>query len=402
VNKLLIHKNIKKHPLNSWIQNKAIVFLLLSLFILFPIPSLADLVKPALTEINVDASGQIKIELRASIEALLTGINGRYKNTKDAPNAAAYDSLRAMQSEQLAVSFDPFKKELLQKIKLTNQSGKRVNLAISKVKIPERGYTKVPRISVIYLKGELPPGSESLQWYYPLKFGDNAVRLRQIDKQKGIWNWSDWEWIRTDKKSQPLLLNKIAIKKPFFSVVKNYIELGYVHIFPRGMDHILFILALFLFSAKLKPLFLQVTMFTIAHTITLGLSVIGIISLPANIVQPLIALSIAYAGFENIFVKELHKSRLLLVFMFGLLHGIGFATALNDFGMEKNSFLTSLISFNIGVELGQLSIIFIAFFGMAILFQKRPWYRIRVLIPASLLIGLTGLYWTVDRLEWLS
>lgn len=379
-----------------------LTLLLFSLFILLPNVAFSDLVKPALVEINVEANGKIEIEIRASIEALLTGINGQYKNTKDSPNAADYDALRALQSEQLAPSFEQFKRTFLQKITLSNQANKKIKLNINKVKIPERGYTKVPRISVIHLKGELPPNSESLTWYYPSSFGDNAVRLRQIDKQKGIWNWSDWEWIRKDKASEPLLLNKIAIKKPFFTVVKSYVNLGFIHIFPRGMDHILFILALFLFSSKLKPLLLQVTMFTIAHTITLGFSVIGIISLPANIVQPLIALSIAYAGFENVFSKQLHKSRLLLVFAFGLLHGIGFASALNDFGMQKDAFLTSLISFNVGVELGQLAIILSAFLGMAIWFQKRPWYRVRVLIPASLLIGVTGLYWTIDRLEWLS
>jgi hypothetical protein len=378
------------------------VFILLFL-LLFPVNSMADLVKPALIEINVEANGNITIEARASIEALLTGINGRYKNTKDAPNAAEYDNFRAMQSEQLAIPFEAFKYKFEQQVKLTNQTGRLIPLQITKVDIPERGYIKVPRISIITLTAKLPPNSQSLQWYYPLSFGDNAVRLRQIDKEKGVWHWSEWQWIRKDIPSSAFFLNKIEQRRPVLEVVKNYIELGFVHIFPRGMDHILFILALFFFSARLRPLLLQVTMFTLAHTLTLGLSVNGIISLPVTIVQPLIALSIAYAGFENIFAnvfdKELHKSRLLLVFAFGLLHGIGFASALSDFGMPKDAFFTALISFNIGVELGQLCIIFVAFFALSLWFHQRPWYRIRIIIPASLLIGLIGLYWTFDRLQ---
>ena len=330
---------------------------------------------------------------------MLTGINGRYKNTKDAPNASQYDALRKLQSEALAVPFESFKKTFIERVKLSNQDGKVIPLTITKVEIPERGYVKVPRISVITLTGKLPPNSHALQWYYPLSFGDNAVRLRQIDKEKGLWHWSEWQWIRKDIPSDAFSLDKIEIKKPILTVIKNYIELGFVHIFPRGMDHILFILALFFFSTKLKPLLLQVTMFTVAHTITLGLSVNGIISLPANIVQPLIAFSIAYAGFENIFAKKLHNSRLLLVFAFGLLHGIGFASALGDFGMPKDAFFTALISFNIGVELGQLGIIFMTFFGLSLWFKQRPWYKTRVVIPASLLIGVTGLYWTLDRLQ---
>jgi len=374
-------------------------FFFLYLLLLLPLNSMADLVKPALIEINVDASGAINIEARASIEALLTGINGRYKNTKDAPNASQYDALRKLQSEALAVPFESFKKTFIERVKLSNQDGKVIPLTITKVEIPERGYVKVPRISVITLTGKLPPNSHALQWYYPLSFGDNAVRLRQIDKEKGLWHWSEWQWIRKDIPSDAFSLDKIEIKKPILTVIKNYIELGFVHIFPRGMDHILFILALFFFSTKLKPLLLQVTMFTVAHTITLGLSVNGIISLPANIVQPLIAFSIAYAGFENIFAKKLHNSRLLLVFAFGLLHGIGFASALGDFGMPKDAFFTALISFNIGVELGQLGIIFMTFFGLSLWFKQRPWYKTRVVIPASLLIGVTGLYWTLDRLQ---
>lgn len=359
---------------------------------------MADTVKPALIEIKVTAEGQLEIEIRASIEALLTGINGKYKNTKDAPNADEYDVLRKLQSDELGVAFEQFTEEFLNIIYLRDNHQQDLTLKLLKVDIPEPGYTKVPRISVIKLSGMVDSSTESLQWYYPFKFGDNAVRLSQIDEANKKWHWSEWQWLRNDEPSTSFSLTEIVMKRPVYHVIAEYIVIGFEHIIPKGLDHILFILGLFLLSAQLKPLLLQVTMFTIAHTITLGLAMNGMISLPANIVEPLIAISIAYVGLENIFAKSLHRHRLLLVFGFGLLHGLGFASVLADFGMPDDAFITALISFNIGVEIGQLAIIFIAFITIAWWFGRRPWYRNWVTIPCSLTISIVALYWTAERL----
>ena len=268
------------------------------------------MVKPALIEINVNKQGEINIEIRASIEALLTGINGKYKNTKDAPNADEYDVLRKMPDNELRVEFEKFKTNFLDSVRLITNDGDKIALAISKIKIPEPGYTKVPRISVISLKGSVDTSAESLTWYYPMAFGDNAVRLRQVDKAKEKYHWSEWQWLRKDETSEPLSLTEIVAQKPISQTIMNYIVLGYEHIIPKGLDHILFILGLFLFSLAIKPLLWQVTMFTVAHTITLGLAMNGVITLPANVVEPLIALSIAYIGIENVFARKLQKSRL--------------------------------------------------------------------------------------------
>lgn len=175
---------------------------------------------------------------------------------------------------------------------------------------------------------------------------------------------------------------------------------GFDHIIPKGLDHILFILGIFLLSTKLKPLAWQATMFTLAHSITLSLSMFNVISLPASIVEPLIALSIAYIGFENIFAHKLKSSRLALVFAFGLLHGMGFASVLADFGMPESAYATALISFNLGVELGQLAILTAAYFGITVWFKNKQHFHNYVTIPGSVLIGITGLYWTWDRFSW--
>ena len=358
----------------------------------------ADVVKPALIEINVNKQGQINVEIRASIEALLTGINGKYKNTKDAPNAAEYDVLRKMQDTELRVEFNKFKTKFLESVRLIDADGDKVELTVKKVKIPEPGYTKVPRISVINLNGKVDISAQSLSWYYPMAFGDNAVRLRQVDEVKQKYHWSEWQWLRDDKPSNALSLTEVVARTPIYKTVANYIVYGFEHILPKGLDHILFILGLFLFSTRLKPLLWQVTMFTVAHTITLGLAMNGIISLVPNIVEPLIALSIAYVGVENVFSKKLHGSRLFLVFGFGLLHGLGFASVLADFGMPDDAFATALISFNIGVELGQLTIIAAAFLLVGYWFGKRSWYKQRITNPASIIIAVVALYWFVERL----
>ena len=368
------------------------------LLILLPKFTYADVVKPALIEITVNKQGDVTVEVRASIEALLTGINGRYKNTQDAPNADEYDRLRRMTPQQLMPEFKKFEATFLSKIKLVDNKNRTIPLHIKQVKIPPRGYVKVPRISLITLSGKLDLSAQFVRWYYPLSFGDHAIRLRQVDKAKQKFHWSDWQWLRTDKFSEPLSLTEIITHKPLYKTIGNYIDLGYKHILPKGMDHILFIFGLFLFSASIRPLLWQVTMFTIAHTITLGLAMNGIFDLPERIVQPLIALSIVYVGVENIFNHGLQKSRLILVFAFGLLHGLGFASMLADFGMPDDAFATALISFNIGVELGQLSILLIAFLLIGIWFGKREWYKTLVINPASIVIALIAFYWFLDRL----
>ncbi len=362
-------------------------------------PAIGDIVKPALVEISVFSDGHYRAEIRASIEALLTGINSRYKDTREAPTAEEYDRLRALEAPELREAFRPFEARMLESLKL-HLDGAPSRPTISEVDIPVPGYTKVPRISLIVLEGAIPQGTRELTWYYPNAFGDNAVRVRQVDLEQEQWHWSAWQWIREDRGSEPFSLTEVFSPPGILDVISEYLGAGFDHIMPLGLDHILFVLGLFLFSTRMRPLLWQVTMFTIAHSITLGMAMTGLIELPARIVEPLIALSIAYVGVENIWHKRLHNSRLILVFVFGLLHGLGFASMLSDFGMPPNAFATALISFNVGVEIGQLSVIALAYLAVGLWFGKKPWYRQAVVVPGSLLITLVGLYWTWERLSF--
>ena len=177
-----------------------------------------------------------------------------------------------------------------------------------------------------------------------------------------------------------------------------YLKLGYKHIIPLGADHILFVLSLFLLSPKLKPVLLQATAFTVAHSITLGLAMYNLISPVAAIIEPVIALSIVYVALENIFSPRLKSSRIGIVFLFGLVHGMGFAGALGELGLPQNAYLSSLVMFNVGVELGQLTVILAAFFLFGKWFGQKSYYRKAIVVPLSVLITIIAAYWTVQRI----
>ena len=176
----------------------------------------------------------------------------------------------------------------------------------------------------------------------------------------------------------------------------QFLWLGFLHILPKGADHILFVIGLFFLGLRWRPLLTQTTAFTIAHTTTLGLSAYGIVSLPARVVEPLIALSIAYVAIENMVRPKLTPVRVAVVFLFGLLHGLGFASSLSEVPMPRDQFFTALLAFNFGVDFGQLAVIALAFLAVG-WWRNRAWYRTRVVIPACTSIACVSLFWTVQR-----
>ena len=177
---------------------------------------------------------------------------------------------------------------------------------------------------------------------------------------------------------------------------RRFVMLGVTHILPWGIDHVLFVLGLALLSPRLGPLLAQVTAFTAAHTLTLALSSYGVVRLSPAVVEPLIALSIVYVAVENVVSPKLRASRIVLVFAFGLLHGLGFAGVLGDIGLPVGRQLTALLGFIVGVELGQLAVIAMA--AVAVGLWVRLGGRREALVRwASVLIAAFGLFWFVQR-----
>lgn len=172
--------------------------------------------------------------------------------------------------------------------------------------------------------------------------------------------------------------------------MKQYLWLGMEHLF-TGIDHILFLLALLFGARSIKQILIVVTSFTVAHSITLFLSCLQIIVLPSRLVESIIALSIVYVAIQNLVLKK-SRHNAWLAFGFGLVHGMGFAGTLSEMRLDIGQFIPSLLTFNAGIELGQLIIVLIMF---PTLFYMR---KVNWLIPAiSVIISLVGLFWFVER-----
>lgn len=181
-------------------------------------------------------------------------------------------------------------------------------------------------------------------------------------------------------------------------LIMEYLRLGFLHVIPMGFDHVLFILGIFLLHTHWKPIIIQCSVFTLAHSVTLAFCASGFIVPNSKWVEIFIAFSILCIALENLFYRNVQYWRLAIIFGFGLIHGMGFASAIQETGLPQNYFWPSLIAFNLGVELAQLSIILIAWFCFAKWINDKSWYRRRVILPSSVSIGLIALYWMVERI----
>ncbi len=183
-----------------------------------------------------------------------------------------------------------------------------------------------------------------------------------------------------------------------FEIIKQYLIIGFTHVIPFGFDHILFILSIFFLNSNIKSVIIQCSVFTFAHSISLGLTAAGYILPNSKIIEPLIALSILFTSIENIVHDKVNSWRLTVIFLFGLIHGMGFASALKEIGTPQTNFLSSLLSFNFGVEFGQITIILLAYFLISKWYINKPWYKLRIVYPISSIIGCIALFWTIQRI----
>ncbi len=351
----------------------------------------AHTIRPAVVTVTFANDASFRLEIRANVEALIARVSPKHADTDESPDAANYNRLRQLAPEKLAESFQPFAGEFVAKIS-ASFDGLRAPLQLERIDIPQAGDIRLARNSLIVLRGTIPARASAFVWRYPEAFGSSVLRLRYADGKT-----AKSYWLKEGTQSPPFVLAKEIVPRSRAEVVVDYSVLGFTHILPLGLDHILFVLGIFLLCLQLGPILWQVTAFTVAHTITLGLSMYGIISLSPTIVEPLIAASIVYVGVENVITGTLKPWRVVVVFLFGLLHGMGFAGVLTEIGLPRSEFVTALIAFNVGVELGQLAVILSAL-ALVGWFRNREWYRRRVVIPASLLISLVGVFWTVQRI----
>lgn len=257
---------------------------------------------------------------------------------------------------------------------------------------PAADATSAP-VATIHLTGDVPAGARAMTWSYGWTFATYAITIRHDTSEQPAT-----QWLEGGDASRPIALHATTPRATGLATAARYLSLGFTHIVPYGLDHVLFVLGLFLLGGGVRTVLWQVSAFTVAHSITLALCMLGVLSAPPAIVEPMIAVSIAYVAIENLLLRELRSWRVALVFAFGLLHGLGFAGALRELGLPPREFLTALVTFNLGVEAGQMTVLAIAFALVGWLRRSPDLYRRRIVVPASLAIACTAIYWTVQRL----
>lgn len=345
--------------------------------------------RPSIASLSVDSQGVLKLELVTNMEAWLAGIEPSLPDTDDSPNSAIYDGFRSLDATALESVLQDREPDIVQLAKVV-AGGAPVKMTLSSVRVLPVDDSELPRDTELTFVGGLPSGAESIVYRVDDTIPNTAVRLFLETSEPRV------QFVKTGRESDELSLDQ-AVERSISAIALEYIELGFIHIIPRGLDHILFIIGLSLISRRLLDLVIQVTAFTVAHSVTLALGLYGVLEFPPSIVEPLIAASIVYVAVENIWHNKVNRSRAVVVFAFGLLHGMGFAGVLADLGLPERDFVVGLLSFNAGVELGQLAVILVAYISVGVWVLRYPWYQSRVAVPMSLLIGVVGCYWFIER-----
>ncbi len=372
-----------------------ILFLSLSLFLSAINVALADVVKPPLSEVTIHSiENRVVVEFNMSIEAVMADIDPKFKNTTESPNSEKYDELRNLEPEVLTKLFLEYEPDFLKSF-VFKINGIEIPIVRDSIDVDIIGYNKRARKTLLKYSADLENWPETLSWNYGEGYGEGAFRYRKFVKDE--YTWEPWFWLKNGKSTGELDLENPQ-PQTLLERGLDFVPIGFDHVVPLGWDHILFIIGMALSSLLWRKLIILVSLFTLAHTITLGMSMYGIVEISSYIIEPLIALSISFVAFENLMKYKSDLVSRIIVFGFGLIHGLGFATMLKDFDMTKENLMSTLIGFNVGVELAQLVIV-VGVVGILLLLKAlkidhRKW----AVIPASILIGTIGLVWGFERI----
>ena len=310
-------------------------------------------------------------------------------NTNEHDDGEYYKKLRKLNKSELTEIFLKNWDSFISLFYISLEDGTKLNnFNFSKVDTENIDNPDVSRLSTVHFFIE-NPGMKSFTFQASTILGE--IIFRQTGVQNGVT-----QYLFTGEKSE--IVSSVAGKPIiWYDTFLEYIPVGFTHILPKGLDHILFVLGLLFLTPKFYPLLLQISIFTLAHTITLAISSLKIITISSKIVEPLIAASIIYIAVENFFNSSLTKNRSITIFFFGLLHGLGFASVLSSFGMPSTNFVWALVGFNIGVEIGQITIIFV-FYAICIYWiNTKNYYTKFISMPGSAIIALIGVFWFFER-----
>ena len=364
--------------------------------------AVAHEVRPAIADLLFDGKGGYAITISLNLEALIAEIGPEHEDTSQSENAHEYDRLRHLSPTDFGAAFDQFGPRLLEGVQL-KADGARLEPHVQAVTIPPVGDTDLARISTIVLGGVLPANADALTWSWDRRFGAIVFRVTGMGEEDATNAGHEKApapvysaYLQDGSESDPMPVVG-AIRKATLDIFAEYLTIGFSHILPKGLDHILFVVGLFLLSTRLHSLLWQITSFTLAHSVTPGLGVFDVLRVSPAIVEPLIAASIVYVCVENIVSDKLQRWRPAIVFGFGLVHGLGFAGVLAEIGLQPGHFIAGLVAFNVGVELGQLAVIAGCFLSVGLWFRRKAFYRSAITNPASLVIAVIGAYWFIER-----
>ena len=336
---------------------------------------------------------RLSISVTFSGEAFLAGLDlSSITDTDDSDQSAAYDALRELSPDALARKVEAEFDRLTGLVTLS-LGGTPVGLDLKTVTVESVADLRLARDTVLVLDAPAPTESQLVTVAWDPALGGLLIRQSGRGSDPAYTDFLMGGGVSTG------FALSTEIVPTIWEVVIKYIHSGIIHIVPAGLDHILFVIGLLAYGLSGRHLVFQVSLFTAAHTLTLGMASVGLIVVSGDIVEPLIALSIAWIGIENIRRKSdrFHPSRAVVVFAFGLLHGLGFASVLSDFGLPAGAFVLGLLSFNVGVEIGQLIIVVPIFLILKAMKPRKDSFRRRFQWPVSAIISGIGLFWVAER-----
>ncbi|WP_293389767.1 HupE/UreJ family protein [Nevskia sp.] len=356
----------------------------------------AHLLNMTRVQVNLGADGSIVVDLSLDL-------------TRAAGGGAAYYQFSRAATPLNDAALAPLLSKLTQAIEVRLDAA-AIPLQVSEVQLPaalpEAEFLSPVAwpMTEIQLRGQLPTnaGNGALQLSFDPTFAFEepiALTLQRPDNGGRMTRWLVAGQLSPLFPLSAASIAAVSEPEPTWQTLARYLRFGFLHIIPRGLDHLLFVVGLYLGTRKLRSLLVLVTTFTVAHSLTLILASFGALRVPASVVEPLIALSIAWIGIENLRAggDRATRSRVLMVFAFGLLHGLGFAAALKELGLPPSNFLGALLSFNVGVELGQLTVIALALL-LTFRWRRHASWRRWIVMPGSLAITLLALIWAGQRL----
>ena len=372
--------------------------------------SVAHEIRPAVADLSImptttqdQALGRLVIIIDFNIEMFLADLDASVvSNTDDAQQGEDYDAYRRLSVAELSSEFSEQWPRFAASL-VGRAGGEALAFQLGGIEVENNLDLSLPRSSKVSIYSSLPDNNSPIEFGWDAKLGPLVLRQQDVTANPDDLYTA---YLAPGSISAPIPRQGPAVQSTQ-AIITDYIKNGFIHIVPKGLDHVLFVLGLFFYAARWQPLLGQVTLFTLAHSLTLFLATNGYIVVSPTVIEPMIAASIIYIAYENIQRQRMNAIRILVIFVFGLLHGLGFASVLSDIMIDDSmpsagdfangKFILSLISFNIGVELGQLAVLAPAFLLFGVIANNALWYRKLIARPASYLIGAIGAWMLFTR-----